>query len=121
MLTLSIIHNPAFTVAAALWAATLVVAAVFVKTLPPCDPSDIIDFKDFNCSMAKLSTIAFAAVVLGVILNVSPLLQVALVFLGVIFFDALYTLIDPFRTWKNWYICYKEVSGSGEGGGAANC
>ena len=28
MLTLSIIHNPAFTVAAAFWAAALVVAAV---------------------------------------------------------------------------------------------
>jgi len=107
VLTLSIIHNPAFIVAAAFWAATLVVAAVFIKTAPVCDPSDIIDFKDFNCSMVKLATAAFAVVVLSIILNVSPLLQVALVFLGVIFVYELYTFIDPFRTWKDWYICYK--------------
>jgi len=121
VLTLSIIHNPAFIVAAAFWAATLVIAAVFVKTAPVCDPSDIIDFKGFSYSMVKLATATFAVVVLSIILNISPLLQVALVFLGVIFVDGLYTIIDPFRTWKNWYICYKEVSGSGEGSGEANC
>jgi len=111
VLTLSIIHNPAFIVAAAFWAATLVVAAVFVKTAPVCDPSDIIDFKDFSYSMVKLARAAFAVVVLSMILNISPLLQVALVFLGIIFFDALYTFIDPFRTWKNWYICPKGKRG----------
>jgi hypothetical protein len=107
VLTLSIIHNPAFIVAVAFWAATLVIAAVFVKTAPVCDPSDIIDFKDFNSRMAILATAAFAVVVLSIILNVSPLLSVALVFLGIIFVDGLYTFIDPFRTWKNWYICDK--------------
>jgi hypothetical protein len=107
VLTLSIIHNPASIVAAAFWAATLVVVAVFVKTAPVCDPSDIEDFKDFSCSMVKLATAAFAVVVLSIILNISPLLQVALVFLGVIFAYELYTFIDPFRTWKDWYICYK--------------
>jgi len=121
VLTLSIIHNPAFIVATVFLAATLVIAVVFVKTAPVCDPSDIIDFKDFNYSMVKLATAAFAVVVLSIILNVSPLLSVALVFQGVIFVYELYTFIDPFRTWKNWYICDKEVSGSGEGSCEANC
>jgi len=107
VLTLSIIHNPAFIVAAAFWAATLVVAAVFVKTAPVCDPSDIIDFKDFNCSMVKLATIAFAAVVLGVILNVSLLATASLTFLVFIFTYELLTFIDPLRSWRDSYVCYK--------------
>ena len=98
MLTLSIIHNPAFIVAAAFWAASLVIAAVFVKTAPACDPSDIIDFKDFSYSVVKLTTIAFAVVVLGVILNVDLLATAALAFLVAIFTYELLTFIDPLRS-----------------------
>ncbi len=107
MLMLSIIHNPAFTVAAAFWAATLVIAAVFVKTLPPCGPSLEIDAKDFNLGMVKLATAAFAAVVLGVILNVSLLTTAALAFLVAIFTYELLTFIDPLRSWRDSYVCYK--------------
>jgi len=105
VLTLSIIHSPAFTVAAAFWAAALVVAAVFVKTLPPCGPSLEIEAKDFNSRMAILATAALAVVVLSIILNVSPLLSVALVFLGAIFAYELFTFIGP--TWRKAYVCYK--------------
>ena len=107
MLTLSIIHNPAFIVAAAFWAATLVVVAVFVMTAPVCTPSDIEDFKDFNSHMATLSTIAFVAVVLGVILNVSLLATASLAFLVAIFTYELLTFIDPLRTWRDQYLCHK--------------
>ena len=107
MLTLSIIHNPAFIVAAAFWAATLVIAAVFIKTAPVCDPSDIIDFKDFNYSTVKLATIAFAVVVLGVIINVSLLATAALSFLVAFFTYELLTFIDPLRTWRDQYFCHK--------------
>ena len=107
MLTLSIIHNPAFIVAAAFLAATLVIAAVFIMTAPVCTPSDFEDFKDFNCDMVKLSTIAFVAVVLGVILNVNLLATVSLFFVVLIFTYELLTFIDPLRTWRDQYLCDK--------------
>jgi hypothetical protein len=129
VLTLSIIHDPAFIVSAALWSATLVAAAVFVETAPACTLSDIIDFKDFSSSTVKLATIAFAVAVISVTLNVSPLLEVALVFQGAILVYELSAFIDYLiRFRKNWccsppltYRSYRrarkhirEVSGSGQ-------